>query len=432
MTPNKNIDRILSEYVAARGDGATTKDKVLGAAFVVVSKDEILYRGAAGYTSLAPSATEFSPNSFTWVASMTKIFTVTCLMQLVERGLINLDDDDLRKLVPELAQMQILKGFTDDEHPILEDNDKPITLRHLLTHTVGLGYDIADPDLLRWSRVTNRAVTNLSYTLEGWTTPLKFPPGEGWFYGSAIDWAGQVLEKVTGQTLGEYMASHIFAPLGITDTTFRSLTHLLADDRIITENRKVPCSVRDSATGELSNCPLPVPVDPPVESGGAGLWTTADDHARLLQALLKAGNSNSNTQDGEVGSIILSKESVDEMFRPQLDEVQHGMLKYLTDMFRDGMVSEFPPGTAVDHGLGGIVNTEDVTGKRKKGSMMWQGMCNSHWWMDRETGIAATLIVNVMPLPDAVVIRLYSDLELAVYGDLVSQWVQAGKLKGSE
>ncbi|KAK3688940.1 beta-lactamase/transpeptidase-like protein [Podospora appendiculata] len=409
------LDKILNAYVA---QGLETKDKLLGASLVVVSKDEILYEGAAGRIAPTIDAPAFAPDSFTWVASLTKIATVTCVMQIVERGLITLDED-IRPLVPELAGLQILRGFTDDEKPILEDNDKPVTLRQLLTHTVGLGYDVADGDLNRWARAVGRTTTNLMYTLEGWTTPLKFAPGEGWYYGSAIDWAGVVLERVTGQGLGAYMAEHVFKPLGIKDSTFRSLT--LAEQ---TAGRVVGCSYRDGVTGTVSACPLPVPVDPPVESGGAGLWTTARDHARVLQGLLKS--------EGEGEGGLVRRETVQEMFRPQLDEVQSGMLKYLTDAFREGMVSEFPVGMPVDHGIGGVINLEDVPGKRKKGSMMWSGMCNGHWWIDRKTGIAATLIVNVLPQPDLVVNRLYNELELVVYEELVPEWAGSrGKLEAA-
>ncbi|KAK0630397.1 beta-lactamase/transpeptidase-like protein [Bombardia bombarda] len=408
------LDRILSKYAAQGND---TKDKLLGAAFVVVSKDGILYQGAAGRIGSPTDSPPFAPDSFTWVASLTKIITTTCLMQVVERGLISLDDD-VRPLVPELARMQILRGFgADDGQPILEDNKKAITLRHLLTHTVGLAYDIVDSDLVRWSHAVGRTVNNLSYTLGGWNTPLKFAPGEGWCYGSAVDWAGKVLEKLTGQGLEAYMAENIFGLLGINDTTFHSTTAAVEASRV------VPCSIRDAASGTVWPCELPVPADPPVESGGAGLWTTAIDHARVLQALLFASSSTGDEAD-QAGR-VLGKKTVDEMFRPQLDAVQRTRLKELTDMFHDGMVPEFPVGFGpIDHGISGIINMEDVPGKRKKGSMMWAGMCNSHWWIDRETGIGATLIVNVLPHPDLVVNRLYDELEAAVYGELIPVWAK--------
>ncbi len=132
------------------------------------------------------------------------------------------------------------------------------------------------------------------------------------------------------------------------------------------------------------------------------------------------------------------------MFRPQLTEAQQQMLKVITDGARSALAPEFPPGTPLNHGIGGIINMEDVPGKRPKGSMMWLGMCNGHWvglprfcignakqgnasrhwpltlrkWIDLETGIAATLFVNILPHPDIVVNRLYDELEKAMYGEL--------------
>lgn len=265
----------------------------------------------------------------------------------------------------------------------------------------------------RWTKAIGRTITNLSFTLDGWNTPLKFPPGEGWFYGSAIDWAGQVLEKVTGQTLSEYMAEHIFQPLGIHETTFRPDTFLESVSGPL--SRAVSCSFRDPGKGTVSMIPLPVPEDPSVDSGGAGLWTTAEDYAKMLQNVLKSKLGDPRG--------LLSNESADEMFRPQLNEVQHSMLKSLTDTFHDDMVPEFPFGTPINHGLGGVINTEDVPGKRRKGSMMWEGMANAHWWIDPETGIAAALLVNILWNADPVAISLYNDLELAVYAELVPEWL---------
>lgn len=89
-----------------------------------------IYQGAAGRTDLPVTAPKFTTDSINWVASMTKIITSTCLMQLVEKGLFKLDED-VRPLVPELAKMQILRGFDKDDKPILEDNVKPITLRYV-------------------------------------------------------------------------------------------------------------------------------------------------------------------------------------------------------------------------------------------------------------------------------------------------------------
>ncbi|PNY23810.1 Acyltransferase LovD, partial [Tolypocladium capitatum] len=404
--------------------GADTTDKLLGAAFVVTDKHGtkppresapsdplsraatlgITYTGAAGRIGFDAGSEPFAGDSFTWVASLTKLVTATCLMQLVERGLVALDED-VRGRVPELARMQILRGFDSHGAPLLEDNVLPITLRQgsmLLTHTVGLGYDLADPELAKWSAAVGRTEDSSHWTREGFATPLKFAPGEGWCYGTAFDWAGLVLESVTGQGLGRYMQAHIFDPLGMADTGFWPA----ALPR--TAHRTVACSRRDTSSMALGPASVPAPREHDVESGGAGLYTTAADYARFLHGLL--------------GGALVGAAATREMFTPQLDAAQRAMLELVC--YHGGAhhvyAPEFPAGLALNHGISGVMNTEDVPGKRRKGSLMWSGMCNSHWWIDRETGVAAVLVVSVREHGDPVVVRLYDELERAVYARLVA------------
>lgn len=143
-----------------------------------------------------------------------------------------------------------------------------------------------------------------------------------------------------------------------------------------------------------------------IDSGGAGLWTTARDYGVFLRALLADG--------------IVRGETLDEMCRPQLDGAQAAMLKTIADAW-GSLAVEFSPDMELNHGLAGCINMRDAPGKRKKGSLMWSGMCNSHWWMDRESGIAAALIVQSLPHGEPVPGRLYNELEGAVYGELLGQ-----------
>lgn len=204
-------------------------------------------------------------------------------------------------------------------------------------------------------------------TVEAWNLPLKFTPGQGWYYGVSIDWAGQVVEKISGKTLGDYLSENVLQPLGMNDTTWRGhpLPHV-GKDRI------VPTAYRNAETGELASGPEPFagPWDK-VHGGGAGLCTTATDYAKLLQSLLKSLSGDN--------SAVLGKTTVDEMFRPQLSKRQSQWLKFITSLFQSGMASDFAPGMLLDHGISGVINLEDSAGKRRKGSMMWAGVCNSHW-----------------------------------------------------
>jgi CubicO group peptidase (beta-lactamase class C family) len=397
----EKLDAILNSHVVTSND-TEVRNKLLAASFVVVDKNGILYQNAAGRLDFPPSSDPYTTSSMSWVASMTKLITATCLLQLVERGLVGLDED-LRPKVPQLAEMQILRGFDPADRPILEDNTTPITLRHLLTHTLGLGYDIADPDLRKWSTSVGRTVNNLQWCLAGFTTPLKFAPGDGWYYGAAYDWAGHLLTVLTGKKLGDYMQEHIFGPLGMTGSTF------WPKEVDGTGRRMLAFAFQGTGDGEeaglLKPGKSPVPDEHEMESGGAGLYTTPGDYAALLHAILS--------------NRLLKPETTDLLFAPQLNAAQQGTLMEVAEFAHDALTAEFPRGIELNHGLGGVINMEDVAGKRRKGSLMWSGMTNGRWWIDRETGVAAVMFTCVLPHGNKVVTGMWDQLERAVYQEVM-------------
>jgi CubicO group peptidase (beta-lactamase class C family) len=283
--------------------------------------------------------------------------------------------------------------------------------------------------MVKWGQVTGRTASNAHWTVEGFTTPLVFAPGKGWRYGSGLDWAGMLLEKITGQRLSEYMAENIFKPLGMEDSTFYPKTLPQVKDRTAT------FAYRNPMDSTLVPGPSPVADEHPVESAGAGVYGTAKDYARFLQALL------ATLQDGG----LLQKETAKQMIQPQLDDAQRAMLEYITSESvspiakdaRQAYAPEFPLGLKIDHSFCGMMNTEDVPGKRKKGSVMWSGWAHSHWvslansllttisnfaqFLDPETGIAAVMITTLMASEqgDKAVNKLWHELEVAVYEELV-------------
>lgn len=236
--------------------------------------------------------------------------------------------------------------------------------RHLLTHTVGLGYDLVDPDLVKWSEAIGRKASMRDWTKEGYTTPLKFVPGNGWWYGSALDWAGIVLEKVTGQTLGEYMKQHLLEPLGMYDSGFETSGNVAH-----TVSRFIDAyTIRDS-DGNLKPYDYSTPANSNMESGGAGLCTTAHDYARIQRALLHDSPK------------VVSAETVKAMFTPQLSEQQREMLQAVcfNPMIKPGFGPEYPEGLPIDFGLGGVICMDDIPGMRRKGSLTWSGANNPRW-----------------------------------------------------
>jgi CubicO group peptidase (beta-lactamase class C family) len=317
---------------------------------------------------------------------MTKLLTTVCVLHLLShppKAKANAKepltlDTNLLPLIPELAALQILTGFSTtpgpdstapaEGTPLLVPNTAPLTLRHLLTHTAGLGIDVADPDLSRWSAWVGRTAHVGSCTLEGWSTPLKFVPGRGgWYYGTGVDWAGVVLERVSGVRLGGYLKGCL-GGLGGTGFVLGGLfPGAGAGGEGEKGERYVPVSERDGEGG-LKEGVTGFPDEPVYESGGAGLYSNAVDFARVLKGLL-------GSLAGEEG--VLGREVVEEMFKPQLDEVQKQWLRGIVWNF--GVAAEVPEGMAIDHGIGGLLAMEDVEGKRRKGSLWWSGMCNSRW-----------------------------------------------------
>lgn len=170
----------------------------------------------------------------------------------------------------------------------------------------------------------------------------------------------------TGQGHGEYMKANIFEPLGIENTAFRPATI----EAGYTANR-------DPSTGRLTPpIALPVPISPPTESGGAGLYTTASDFTKILAAILRDGSAEEHN-----GPRLLKKASVDEMFRPQLTGLQQTFLQAGMRQYPELVPWMGPsyPVQRLDHGITGVINLDDVNGKRRRGSMGWIGMNNSHW-----------------------------------------------------
>lgn len=350
------LNTILTSYTA---QGEDTTDRLLGATFTALFTTRPPITVSSGRISPTLDSPPYTPQTPTWIASLTKLITAVCALQLVSSSQVTLDQD-LRAVLPRLASIQVFKGFDEDGAPWSEDNDRAITLRHLLTHTTGFSYDLAEPELMRWSSYIGRTSHNLTWDLDGFTIPLLFKPGEGWKYGVSLDWVGILISTLTGQTLGSYMQSHIFSVLGMEDTTFRLVNRpdLLA--------RRAEMTLR-GADGKLMAIPYPVPLEYEQEAGGSGLHSTLEDYSKFVAAVLR--------EDGR----ILDKEMWKVLFKPQLYEVQRESLQKTLEEVHDTYALDLPRGTKMDFSFGGMVNGEDVPGRRRKGSVMWSGMAGSQW-----------------------------------------------------
>src|SRR5579863_1199373 len=172
---------------------AVQSGDVPGVVAVATDRNGTIYEGGFGLRDLGGTV-EMTPDTVVWIASMTKAITGTAAMQLVEQGKLSLDTP-ASEVVPELGEVRVLEGFAADGQPRTRAPKRPITLRHLLTHTAGFGYEFWNADVVRYQQLSGLPpiISCQNATL---TLPLLFDPGERWEYGINIDWAGKMVETV--------------------------------------------------------------------------------------------------------------------------------------------------------------------------------------------------------------------------------------------
>jgi methyl acetate hydrolase len=377
------VDELLQEAVAAGvapGVVATAADAY-----------GVIYEGAAGRRS-ADEDDPVGADTLFRIASMTKALASVAALQLIERGELDLEQPvgDVR---PDFDELQVLEGF-DGDTPRLRAPASRATVRQLLTHTSGLTYWIWNADTSRYDDDTG--IPNVvAGTMDAFRNPLGFDPGTRWEYGMNTDWLGQVVEAVSGQALDAYVAEHIFAPLGMTDSTFRP-----SDEQ---RSNLTPVHVR--ADDGFVVADLDWVASPEFYAGGHASYATPRDYLRFQRALMAGGT----LEDAQ----ILRRETVDAMFENHIGDL-HSVLLHTAhpDLSND---AEFFPGMEKKWGLGLELVPDDVPGGRRAGSGHWAGLFNTYFWIDRTTGITGAVYTQLLPFADAGVVGLLGDFERAVY-----------------
>ena len=220
------------------------------------------------------------------IFSMTKPVTGVAMMMLYEEGLWRLDDP-VSRLVPELGKLPVFVGENPDGTMKTEPARRSITMRELMTHTGGLGYGLSAANpvdrMFRAASLTSGRVP-LQQVVEGVAKiPLLTQPGTRWSYSIAVDIQGYIVEKLSGQSLGDFMKARIFDPLGMKDTGFHVPKEKLARLALVHgEDAAGTLTPPDDTRGDPT-------VPPAGASGGGGLFSTAADYARFCEMLLGRG-----------------------------------------------------------------------------------------------------------------------------------------------
>ena len=383
-----SVDGIL-EAAVSRGD-------VPGVAAAATTAEGTVYEGGFGERAVGSGAA-MSPDTVGWIASMTKALTGAAAMQLVEQGRLELDGP-ASAVIPYLGEVGVLEGFEDDGQPKTRPPKNPVTLRHLLTHTSGFAYEIWSNDILAYQEAKDipQITTCENAAL---TTPLLFDPGERWDYGIGIDWAGKMIEAVTGQKLGQYMKENIFDPLGMDDTAFRITPAM--QDRIATVHVR-------GEDGAWLAMEFTVEQNPEFEMGGGGLYSTVSDYLKFIRMILNKGAAN--------GHRLLRPETVEAMSANSIGN--SCVVKLSTAMPPYSNDAEFFPGMEKTWGLTFMINNEVAPTGRSAGSLGWAGLANSYFWIDPATGVGGAYLTQILPFADEKSLPLYLDFETAVYRSL--------------
>lgn len=362
--PGINKERVSK--INSMLDEAISKEQVPGLVAMIVKDGKVIYHEAKGFADVE-SNQPMEKNSIFRIASQTKAITSTAIMILWEEGKFRLDDP-ISRYIPEFKNPQVLNTFRyADTTFTTRPSSREITIRHLLTHTSGLGYGVIDGDE-RMKMIYHKAGVVDLFTTEKVTIeesvkrlarlPLHHEPGTKYTYSEGLDVLGYLVEIISGKPFDVFLKERIFDPLGMNDTRFY-INEAQAPRLVTVHTRKdnkwasYPVTFYDPA--------YPKSGAKTFFSGGAGLSSTTEDYAKFLQMYLNGGIYN--------GKRILSPHTIHTMMQNQVGDLWNG------DRY---------------HGIGfGVVTDRGVAtgGMGSKGTFDWGGYFNTQYFADPETGI---------------------------------------------
>jgi CubicO group peptidase (beta-lactamase class C family) len=370
--------------------GAVERGDTPGVVGLVVDRDGVLFEGASGRLDIAHNVALRTDSIFK-IASMTKPVTSVAIMMLLEEGKLSLDDPVSRYL-DGFDKLQVITRFNaDDGTYATRPAMRPMTLRHLLTHTSGIGYGFSSPIVARLQQGNEK---------NEWELPLLHDPGARWTYGASTRVLGLIVEKITGESLETYFRERIFMPLGMIDTSFA--VPLAKQSRVST--------IYSHVDGKFRPQPATIPSTPtPPFLGDGGLYSTAHDYGQFMRMLLNHGSLGDAKILSERSIGLMSSNQIGAIFVSQQPAADPALTR------------PFPLGAARDKfGLGFQVTApgDDGSTSRSPGSLSWAGIYNTEFWVDPKRGIGAVLMMQYLPFYDEAAIRTLRDFEAAVYEHL--------------
>jgi CubicO group peptidase (beta-lactamase class C family) len=391
----EKIKPVLEEAVAAR--------KVSGVATLVARRGRVVHLAAVGRRDVEADMPMEASTLFR-LASMSKPITCAGVMVLVEEGKIGLDDP-VAKFLPEFGSMTVAvrepSGAT-----VAVPAQRPVTIRHLLTHTSGLSYRFSGHPLVGPFYAEAGIVDGLA---EAQGTigdnakrlarlPLCFQPGSGWEYGLSDDVLGRVIEVVSGRTFDQFLRERLFTPLKMDDTYFLvppakrnrlAALYTPAEDNTI---RRMPTAPLQLGTLYFS-ANVPTFDTGTYYSGGAGLTSTITDYARFLQMILNKGELD--------GVRVLKAATVEAMTSNQVGDLT---------------IPAWGFGDGYGFGFGVIREASRDKDRAGAGALAWAGYFHTYFWVDVKHKMIGIIMAQLAPARD---IHIGSDFKHLTYEALV-------------
>ena len=351
---SERLDRIDS-YL----NKAIEKNQIPEAVALIRRNNKIIYNKAFGYSDVE-NKIMYSTDDIFRIASMTKAVTSLAVLMLWEEGEFNLDDP-IEKYIPEFKDLKVLTDFNETDSTYLsKPAENKISIRHLLTHTSGIGYGVIDEDARFKAIYKKQGIVDL-FTTDSINIgsnvkklaqlPLHHEPGEAFTYGESLDVLGYFIEVISQKSLDVFFKERIFDPLEMNDTYFYlPTTH---------QDRLVPIQTKKDDfwtkyQGDFYDTNYPVKGAKTFLSGGAGLSSTTADYSNFLQMFLNKGSFKDKQ--------ILGKKTVELVYVNQNSHIPDS-----TFGLTFGLVSE------KDQALGG---------KGSVGTLYWAGYFNTSIFAD--------------------------------------------------